>query len=50
MDSTVDVGLAIASGELLQVNLIEGDIYSGVVSSKIDTVKKVGKALPMITS
>lgn len=41
VDASVDVGLAFAGGKEVKVNIINGDVYSGTVSSEEDTIKKV---------
>lgn len=41
VDPTVDVGLAVAAGQEVQVYVIDGDVYTGTVTSTKDVVKKV---------
>lgn len=40
VDPSVDVGLAVAAGEKVEVNLIKGDVFDGTVTSEKDTIKK----------
>ncbi|GFZ47362.1 hypothetical protein JCM24511_05105 [Saitozyma sp. JCM 24511] len=46
VNASIDVGLAVISGETVVANVIKGDIYSGTVSSKEVTIKKL---LPPVT-
>lgn len=41
VDASVDVGLAVAAGEEVKVRRIEGDIYTGRVTSIVDVIKEV---------
>lgn len=41
VDPNVDVGLAVAAGEEVKVNVIEGDIFTGRVTSAVDVIKEV---------
>lgn len=41
VDPKLDVGLEVAAGRSVQVNLIEGDAFTGKVTAKKATIKKV---------
>jgi len=41
VDASVDVGTAVFSGKDVEVNVIDGEVYSGTVSNEKDTIKKV---------
>lgn len=41
VDPAVDVGLAVAAGEKVEVHLIKRGLYDGTVTSEKDTIKKV---------
>lgn len=41
VDASIDVGLAVAAGKDVEVHVIDGDVYSGIVTSEKDTIKKV---------
>jgi hypothetical protein len=43
VNASIDVGLAVISGETVVANVIKGDIYTGTVSSKEVAIKKVGR-------
>lgn len=44
VDVSQDVGLACAAGEKVQVKLIEGGLYDGIVTDEVATIKRVGDA------
>lgn len=46
VDSSIDVGLAVAAGEEVKVHRIDGDIYNGQVTSTVDVIKKVRPLSP----
>ena len=41
VDLAQDVGLAAAGGHTFKVNVIQGDVFNGTVSSEEDTAEKV---------
>lgn len=41
VDTSLDVGLAIADGQSVEVYLLDGDMYTGTITSKKDTIKTV---------
>lgn len=45
VNASIDVGLAVISGETVVANVIKGDIYTGTVSSKEVAIKKVGRGM-----
>lgn len=45
VDKSVDVGLDFAAGKHVEVNVIDGDVYTGTVSDKKDTIKKVCRVI-----
>lgn len=44
INSSIDVGLAVAAGEDVEVNVIDGDVYTGTVTNEKDTIKQVCSA------
>lgn len=41
VDASIDVGLAVAAGQDVEVYIIDGDLYTGLVSSRKDVIKKI---------
>lgn len=44
VDASQDIGLACAAGEKVQVKLIKGDLYDGIVTDEVATIKRVSDA------
>jgi len=49
-DSSIDAGLAFAEGREIEVNVIDGDVYTGTVTDRKAVIKKVLPALSNLTS
>lgn len=45
VDESQDVGLACAAGEPVQVKLIDGDLFDGIVTEQTSTIKKVSSSV-----
>ena len=41
VDASIDVGLAVAPGETVEVFIVEGDIHTGTVTSEKSTISTV---------
>lgn len=50
VDATLDVGLAVAEGRKVEVNVIEGDIFTGTVTNEIDVVVLVCVLAPIMSN
>lgn len=41
VDPKLDVGLAVAGGQEVEVHVIDGDVYSGTVTNEVDVIKQL---------
>ncbi len=41
VDPTLDVGLAVAAGEQVEVYVVDGDIFNGTVTAERDAIKQL---------